>query len=399
MQKSNRLRILAVSSVTWQHGIQGGMERYFDLITRGLAELGHAVTIVTTRMPRGIPPDGKIRFRVLPVATDSRGKDWRRELRHFCRPAGGADVVLSNSFAAYPLAQSPPAPIVAIVHGTGLVDMIGSLRLFVRGRNSLLATLKRVLRFTPASYLREWRLVSAAAAIVAGSREVQANVGRTYGVAPQKFFVVHSPEETDIFHPPGEGPLRGAPLRILSAATLSRQKGFDYLLEALAILHRRRPDAYHLTIVGAGPELNRLQENGRRLGVASSLTFAGALSLQDLAEAFRAADLFALATVREEGFPVVISEALASGVPVVGTRAGGVQSAVLDGIDGKLVPPAQPAALADAIEELAVNPELRRRMGARARARALRELDWRKSAVTVEQILQSVASPTFCGTH
>ncbi|MBI2822616.1 MAG: glycosyltransferase family 4 protein [Acidobacteria bacterium] len=397
MEKSNRLRIAAVSSVTVQHGILGGMERYFNAVVTGLAGLGHSVTVITTQMPAG-DGGGPLRLHPLPVPVDSKGKAWRRELRNYFSgpPGAAADVILSNSFAAYPLAGLC-GPIVTIAQGSGWVDLISSARLVACGQGSAGALARQILRLASRAYLNQRRLLHASSHVVAVSAETGASLERVYGIAAGKIDIIPAPVDTSVFYPKEEPspPLEASrPLHILSAGTLSRQKGFDCVLEALALLDHRRPGAYRLTVAGQGPEMPRLKAKAGQLGIAGLVLFAGALGEQDLARAFRRSDLFVLATFREEGFPLVIAEALASGVPVITTRVGGNPSAVRDGIDGRLVDAGKPRDLASAIEGLAGDAALCCAMAQNGRKRALSELDTSVVARKTEELLQQVVATT-----
>src|SRR6185503_12352919 len=103
-----------------------------------------------------------------------------------------------------------------------------------------------------------------------------------------------------------------------------------------------------------------------------------------------AADAFVLGS-RNEGLPVAVMEALALGLPVVATSAGGVPEAVRSGIEGLLVPTQSPAALARAIERLRVDPALRSRLARAARARAA-AFDASVAVTRLETIYEAVAT-------
>jgi glycosyltransferase involved in cell wall biosynthesis len=89
---------------------------------------------------------------------------------------------------------------------------------------------------------------------------------------------------------------------------------------------------------------------------------------------------------RREGVPIVLMEALASGVPAVSTRISGIPELVEDGKVGLLVPPRDPVALADALRTLAVDPEVRRRYGMAGRDKVTREYDAYANAARLAQL-------------
>ena len=141
--------------------------------------------------------------------------------------------------------------------------------------------------------------------------------------------------------------------RFLNVARLSRQKGQDLLLEALAIA---RPDLppVSLTLVGSGPDEDKLRQLSRELGLDDIVTFAGYTS--DPASYFRSADCFVLAS-RWEGFGVVLVEALQFGLPLLATDCDfGPADVITDPRIGELVPAESARALAEGLKRAAARP-------------------------------------------
>jgi glycosyltransferase involved in cell wall biosynthesis len=190
-----------------------------------------------------------------------------------------------------------------------------------------------------------------------------------------KLHVVHCGVVPAAYGPPD--PPAGAPLEVVSVGRLAPMKGFSVLLDALAAV-----EDVHLTLVGDGPDRPALEAAARRLGVAGAVTFAGALGADEVTELLRHADVFCLPSFAE-GVPVVLMEAMASGLPVVATAVMGVPELVLDGEAGTLVPPGRAEPLAAALRELAADPEARRRMGAAGRAIVETAFDVDRSAGTL----------------
>jgi glycosyltransferase involved in cell wall biosynthesis len=136
-------------------------------------------------------------------------------------------------------------------------------------------------------------------------------------------------------------------------------------VDALARLRARGVDAL-LVLVGDGPGRAVAESRAGELGVSTHVFLPGAVG--DVAPWYRAFDAFLLPSANE-GTPVVAIESLAAGTPVVATRVGGVADVVRDGVDGLLVAPGDVDAMADALERLARDAELRERMGAAGRER------------------------------
>jgi len=169
-------------------------------------------------------------------------------------------------------------------------------------------------------------------------------------------------------------------LLLLSVGRLRYYKGLDDLIRALPQI----PNARYV-IVGTGPMEAEWQQLARSVGVADRIAFAGEIADAELPLYYAACDLFVLpANARAEAFGTVIVEALAAGKPVISTEVGtGTSWVNVDGETGLVVPPHDPAALANAISQVLMNTKLRLRLGRAARTRAEAEF-------TVERMIDRV---------
>jgi len=173
---------------------------------------------------------------------------------------------------------------------------------------------------------------------------------------------------------------------VLSTGRLVPVKGYPYLIEAVAKL-RARGSAVVLLIAGDGPDRALLQAQAERLGAADCVRFLGWRA--DVSSLLAGADAFALATLGE-GFGLAILEAMAQRLPVVATRVVAVPEIVQDGETGLLVPPRDPAALADALLALEREPELRRRFAAAGHRRALEHFSVARMVRDTERVYADV---------
>jgi glycosyltransferase involved in cell wall biosynthesis len=137
-------------------------------------------------------------------------------------------------------------------------------------------------------------------------------------------------------------------------------------VDALPALAARVPAA-HVLLIGDGEARAALEARAAGLGVAARLTIAGAVS--DVTGLLAGADVLA-APSRNEGMGRVLVEAMALGLPVVGSTVGGIPDVIVDGECGRLVPADDAAALADALADLGTDAALRAKLGAAARPRA-----------------------------
>ncbi len=158
-----------------------------------------------------------------------------------------------------------------------------------------------------------------------------------------------------------------APCELLFVGRLAGVKGVPVLFEALRSL-RASSSQVHLTLIGDGPERKALEEKARTMGLQECVTFAGYQSQAEVAQALSKTDIFVLPSFAE-GVPVVLMEALASSVPVITSRIAGIPELVEDQVNGLLIPPGDPGALADAIQELASNADVREQYGQAGRAK------------------------------
>jgi glycosyltransferase involved in cell wall biosynthesis len=144
---------------------------------------------------------------------------------------------------------------------------------------------------------------------------------------------------------------------------LEEQKGHEYLLAALPRLRQEMGDLTVL-LVGDGRLQPQLENQARELGVADLVKFLG--TRRDLPLIYRALDLYVQPSLWE-GLSLAMLKAMGAGLPVVVSRVSGAVEVISEGLNGRLVPPGEAAALATAILELYRQPELRRRLGTNAR--------------------------------
>ncbi len=170
-------------------------------------------------------------------------------------------------------------------------------------------------------------------------------------------------------------------LRLITVGRLHTSKGYDVLLEALGQLQADGV-AFDLTMIGDGPDRQDLVDQAERLGLADRVTFTGSLGEREIIDAMRKSDVFVLSS-HAEPLGVVSMEAMSMEVATIATDAGGVGEIITDNQDGKLVPPGDAQALADAIRELAEDEALRQRLAKAGRASIIRNFDSRRGAATL----------------
>jgi colanic acid/amylovoran biosynthesis glycosyltransferase len=168
------------------------------------------------------------------------------------------------------------------------------------------------------------------------------------------------------------------------------RKGYEYALMAFCRLLDRVTES-RLVIVGEGEERDRIEHTAQDLGVADRVVLAGKLDPTGVREVLWRSHLFLHASL-SEGIANVALEAMACGLPVVATDAGGMREAIDDGVNGFLVPLRDTEAMADRLVRLANNPELRAEMGRKARDRAVRDFDLKDQGRKFVELYQEVLS-------
>ena len=204
---------------------------------------------------------------------------------------------------------------------------------------------------------------------------VSADLGtavETLGVDRRRIRLIRTGVDTSFFHPPDSRDQRER-LEIVSVGGLNWKKGHEYALVAL----RRLLDAgapARLTLVGDGPDRQRLLYTAGDLGLEDRVAFRGALGRAAVREVLNESDVFLLSSLTE-GISNAALEAMACGLPIVSTTAGGMPEAISDGEEGLLTPLRDPRAMAEALRALWLDAERRTVMGRAARRRVEADFD------------------------
>jgi glycosyltransferase involved in cell wall biosynthesis len=228
--------------------------------------------------------------------------------------------------------------------------------------------------------------------------EATARFARSYqGFKESQIEVWHNPVDLSRFRPPSQDERvavrksLGVPpdtLLVVAVARLDPVKGVDILVEAWPSVVRQVASA-RLLVVGEGRQRDELVSALSSQGALDSVQFLGYRS--DVPDILHAADLIVLPS-RSEGLPLAALEGLASGLPVVAHAVGGVPELIVDGDNGRLIPP-HPEALAAALTEVLSDRTLRARLALRARP-SVEKLSLRDYAERLEQMYRQTADPT-----
>lgn len=222
------------------------------------------------------------------------------------------------------------------------------------------------------------RCFRAARRIVAWSEWAAADLVARYGADPAKIDVISPGVDVALWRPVDRGDRNGRPLEILFVGGDLPRKGGDVLLAACSRLRDRGSPEFVLHLV-----------TGAAVGAAPGVVVHTALAANSdgLRARFAAADIFCLPTFADT-FGLVLLEAAASGLPLVATPVGAIAEIVQPGVTGELVPPGDVERLAEALDRLLRDPDLRRTYGANARRLAE---DHHDARVNAGRILHTIA--------
>ena len=234
--------------------------------------------------------------------------------------------------------------------------------------------------------------ISDAAAVVTVSDFNERYLRERYGDAAHTLVRIYNGIDLETFAParPDDRP----PL-VVGVGRLVEKKGFHHLVDAVALL-RDRGRPIRLELVGGGAEENALRARVASLDLEDRVTFHGPLTQAETRERMRGAAVLAAPCVvgvdgNRDGLPTVILESLALGTPVVATPVTGIPEAVLDGRTGLLVPEGDTAALAEALDRVVGDADLRCRLAEQGRRHVEERFDARKNSRLLREVLGTLA--------
>ncbi|MBF4618239.1 glycosyltransferase [Clavibacter sp. VKM Ac-2873] len=374
----------------------GGQNVHVAALSAALAEEGHTVTVYTRRDDEALP--ARVAFapgvevvhldagpaRAVPKdellphmgeLADGLLADWRTARpdvvhSHFWM-SGVAALDAAARLASSPVGAAAAPPVLHTFHALGSVKRrhLGAEDTSPSARAELEPGVGR-----------------RADAVIATCSDEAAELVRA-GVDAARITVIPCGVDIGHFTPRADDdPDHGAdrPMRVMVVGRLVPRKGVDLAIEAIGILAGRgRRDVELVIVGGAGddatgaddPEARRLMDAARAAGVADRVRLHGRVSQADMPAVMRTADVVVCAPWYEP-FGIVPLEAMASGVPVVASAVGGLTDSVVDGVTGILVPPRDPAAIADALGELLADPARRRLLGRAGRDRMEHGYAW-----------------------
>src|ERR687898_1589843 len=346
----------------------GGMQNHTAELTRALDRRGVVQTVLTTR-----PPTAP---RLQRLGDHARVIRLGLPVRRFRQLYGSQAAILAPILAlradvvhvhlGEDLAVLPVGAAAARLHRLPLV-----LTVHTSLRHTLaVSDLRSAVLKTLGGPIERWGEHWAEAVLVITPRLFRLLLSD--GVDENRIHLIPPGVNPSLFEGPFEDPFAGIGRpRILFVGRLAPQKGISTFVAAARLLDDQ---SAQVLIVGDGPERKALEREARRLGVGDRMRFLGFFAHERLPAALAHADLLVLPSVYEE-LGTVLLEAMWAGLPIVASRTGGIPDVITNEVDGLLVPPGRPEALAVAIDRVLRSPVLAQRLGETARERA-KDYDW-----------------------
>ncbi len=336
---------------------KGGLQDIVMMLAKGLARAGNEVVIITTKHPDNVEKEF-VEGVAIYYLNDTRSSSysrawWKYSLAKFAQlnETYAFDVVHSHSIAGFSVINKKRkmklvCPTVITMHGTFWDELrtkinIGlSLTEWTENVYLLGGLARQLFNFI----LFEYKANRKADMVVATSNEQYHLIKKLYSLPSDKIKIVFNGIDLNCFlsDKVSEGEIRhrynipSSTKIILALARLHKEKGIQYLIEALPLIQNNIPDSV-LLVVGDGRYKKELAKLTKKKNVGEKVIFAGKVDFDELSSYFKSSDVFVDPTIRQNGYDLTILEAMQCGVPVVATNIGSVPTVIQHNVNGFLV--------------------------------------------------------------
>ncbi|MDI6916166.1 MAG: glycosyltransferase family 4 protein [Thermoplasmatales archaeon] len=375
------------------HGT-GGMEGHTLLLCKGIVKKGHNVSVITTGHPKGDERENiegvDIYYLKHTKPRIYSKKWWFESVKKFetLHKQERFDIVHSQSAGGYYLIKKGlnkkyNLPFVATLHGTFLNEaktktLQFSFRHPINSGLSLLDIFKDLYKYI----IWERAYLPSSDAIITVSQKLIPHLKNYYPIDSRKVFPILNGIDTNKFSPSMDGDdVRmkygvNTKKMILCVGRVEREKGFQNVIYSLPKILRGANAV--LLIVGVGPYMDSLKVQVKNLGIDGNVIFTGEVLDNDLPKYYSASDVFVAPSIRVEGLPLVVLEAMASGKTVIASNIGGIPDVIENWKDGILVPAGDTKALTESVMKVLMEKEISNKIKKNARRKILEKFSVEK---------------------
>ena len=372
------MNICVLIRSTTFHNKSGGLETQNKTLCEGLVKRGHTVVVVSTSTlsnPRGWTKESGVKHIFVDAPSGIYSKKWweesAKELRRLNKK-DKFDVVISQSSAGKAVfAGKSSFRKIAVSHGTALGELKTRVK-YIKSLRNIARVFLKDIPMVVSGYYDDLQVFKNADKIVCVSSLLADMLIKEYPSVKRKVVVIDNGVDEEKFK------IQDTKYKILDTRNLFtllyvgrvvEEKGITQLLEASGKLQSLVPNLQVL-IVGGGKDLDKFKLLTKKLKIEDVVNYVGEVGNSQVVEYYKKSDVFVYPSLRQEGFPMVLAEAMMCGLPIIASRIGGISSAIENNKTGVLVPPGNVQELVLAIKNLYDNPSLRKSISQNAKSRA-----------------------------
>ena len=326
------------------HKRSGGLETQNKELSEGLVKLGYKVNVISPKYE--LDDAEKIENGVIYTFLDcwysySQGakegfvkSSWEKESLEYYKKTN-PNLVISQSSAGFSIIKlKNRVPVIAIAHGT----ILREFKTFIKkGGYKNPFTFVKTAQYVAREYLfKQRQFINKADFVVTVSEDVKKDLLKETGVDAKKVQVIYVGVNKTRFLKPDIN--NNNSIKLIYIGVLIKEKGVGFAISAISKLKEKYKDI-KLTIVGDGEDKQYFENLVKQLNLADSVNFVGRVDYSEVPSLLNRNNIFIHPSVRDEGFPMVMLEAVTAGLPIIATDKGGTRNVVRSGINGILLNP------------------------------------------------------------
>jgi len=322
----------------------GGLETQSKELAEGLVKLGYRVTVVSPKyeLTQSQITDSGVKYEFLDcwyshdqaIKTGFSTNSWAQESLAYYNKTK-PDLVISQSSAAYSIIkQKNRVPVLTIAHGT----ILREFKTFIKkgGYKNPFTFIKTFQYIAREFFWKQRQFITKSDFVVTVSEDVKKDLLKETKLNPNKLKVIYVGVDSARFLTPNI--TNNDPIKLIYVGVLIKEKGAGFAISALSTLVKKYNNI-KLTIVGDGDEKLEFESLVNSLNLNDNVDFVGRVNYSEIPRLLNLNNIFIHPSVRDEGFPMVMLEAVTAGLPIIATDKGGTRNVVKSGVNGILLNP------------------------------------------------------------